>query len=260
VSLPSERTVRVNGHPCRVWEKGAGAPLGYLSAAPGLHRWTPFLERLSHHRCVIAPSIPGFIGATGHDELDDTADWVSATLDLMDATGLDGADLIGASAGGMLAAEVAAFSQRSVGRLALIGPYGLFDEAEPVTDVFAQHPRDLPGLFTKNPEAFTSLRAAEGEEEDRFELEILLYRGREAAARLLWPFGDRGLRKRLHRIVAPTLLVWGAEDRVIPPSYAKRFAEGISGPTEIQSIEEAGHLADLDAPDAVAEAVLRFFH
>ena len=257
MSVPAERTVHVNGHACRVWEKGAGRPVGYLAAEPGLVVWTPFLERLSEHRCVIAPSLPGFIGATGHDVLDDIADWVAATLDLLDASGLEGSDLVGASVGGKLAAEVAAFSRGSVARLALLGPYGLYEESEPVIDVFAQLPKDLPALLTANPEVLASLRPAE-QEDDRLEAEIRLYRGREAAARLLWPFGDRGLRKRLHRITAPTLLVWGAEDRVIPPSYAKRFAERISGPTEIRSIENAGHLVDLDAPDAVADAVLQF--
>ena len=83
-------------------------------------------------------------------------------------------------------------------------------------------------------------------------------RAMEAAARLLWPLGNRGLAKRLHRITAPTLLLWGSEDRIVPASYAKRFAAGIAGKTEIRSIAGAGHRADLDAPDATAEAVLAF--
>jgi pimeloyl-ACP methyl ester carboxylesterase len=80
----------------------------------------------------------------------------------------------------------------------------------------------------------------------------------EAAARLLWPLGDRGLAKRLHRIAAPTLLLWGSEDRIVPASYAKRFAEGIAGKAEVRSIPGAGHRLDLDAPDGAAEAVLAF--
>jgi pimeloyl-ACP methyl ester carboxylesterase len=77
-------------------------------------------------------------------------------------------------------------------------------------------------------------------------------------ARLLWPFGDRGLTRRLHRITAPTLLVWGGADRIVPASYAKRFAAGIAGRTRIRSIAGAGHRADFDAPDALAKAVLEF--
>ena len=57
-------------------------------------------------------------------------------------------------------------------------------------------------------------------------------------------------------IQAPTLLLWGAKDRILPRSYAGRFAERISGKTEIRVIEGAGHLAELDQPEAVALAIL----
>jgi pimeloyl-ACP methyl ester carboxylesterase len=259
MTAPRETSITINGHPCRVWEKGDGPPIGYLPGAPGLMRWTPFLERLSVHRHVIAPSIPGFLGADGHRLLDDLADWVAATLDLLEGAGLDGADLIGASVGGALAAEVAAFSRPTVDRLILISPYGLCDPDEPVTDVFATKPGTQPELVSANTEALTAaLAAPEGDDDLAQELPILLYRAQEAAARFVWPFGDRGLAKRLHRITAPTLLIWGTEDQVIPASYAKRFAEGIRGEAEICSIEGAGHTAEIDAPDAVADAILSF--
>ena len=74
--------------------------------------------------------------------------------------------------------------------------------------------------------------------------------------RLLWPLADTRLERRLHRIRCPTLIVWGAEDKVLSPSYAQRFAAGIAGKTSVKLIPGAGHLADLDAPAAVAEAVL----
>ena len=83
-------------------------------------------------------------------------------------------------------------------------------------------------------------------------------RASEAAARLLWPLGELGLRKRLHRIQAPTLVVWGSEDRLLPPSYAKRFASALGGWVEVREIADAGHLAELDQPDAVAAAILGF--
>ena len=78
------------------------------------------------------------------------------------------------------------------------------------------------------------------------------------AARLLWPTGDRGLHKRLHRIRAQTLLVWGSDDQLIPPSYAKRFADAIAAPCAVRSLEGAGHLPDLDAPEALAQQIGAF--
>lgn len=257
VSGPSERTVLAGRLPCRVWEKGEGELLGFLGGLRGLPRWTPFLERLAEQRHVVAPSLPGFPGALGHDQLDDVADWVSATLDVLEASGLDGADLVGASAGATLAAEVAAFSPATVRRLVLVAPFGLFDPEEPVTDIWAQKPRELPEVLSAHPERLeAALTAPQGA--DATEWEITLHRAREAAARLLWPFGDLGLAKRLHRVRAPTLLVWGEDDRVVPPSYAKRFAGGIGGWVEVREIADAGHVAEIDQPEAVASAVLAF--
>ncbi len=257
MSEPAERVVEVGGHRCRVWEKGEGPPLGFLGGLRGLPRWLPFLDRLAEQRRVVAPSLPGFPGATGHRELDDLPDWVTATLDLLEASGLEGADLVGASVGGTLAAEVAAFSRATVKRLVLIAPLGLFDEREPVADLWAKRLSELPTLLSARPDALAEF-LAKPDDVDEVEWQILLTRANEAAARLLWPTGDLGLRKRLHRIAAKTLLVWGSEDRVVPASYAKRFSEAIAGFVEVASIPGAGHLAELDAPDAVAEATLRF--
>jgi len=258
VSAPRERSVRVGGEAVRVLELGEGAPLGVLPTFGGLSRPTPFLERLAAGRRVVAPPLPGFPGGgTGFRRLDDLADWVTATLDLLEASGLDGADLLGHGVGGMLAAEVAAFSRPTVRRLVLVAPLGLFDEREPVADVFARRASEIPALFSTKPAEYAaSLACPKGE--DEVEWQIGQVRAMEAAARLLWPTGDRGLAKRLHRISAKTLLLWGGEDRIVPASYAKRFADGLASEAEVRSIPGAGHRVDLDAPEEAAEAVLRF--
>ncbi|MDJ0849453.1 MAG: alpha/beta fold hydrolase [Myxococcota bacterium] len=254
---PSERTVRAGRIDCRVWEKGRGEPLGFLGGLRGLPRWTPFLDRLAAGRRVVAPSLPGFPGARGHDALDDVADWVTATLDVLDASGLAGCDLIGASVGATLAAEVAAFSGATVRRLVLIAPFGLFVPEAPVADLWAQKPRELPSLLSAHPERLeAALDAPAGA--DPTEWQLTANRANEAAARLLWPLGDLGLAKRLHRVRAPTLLVWGAQDRVVPPSHAKRYASGIAGWVELREIGDAGHTVEIDQPDAVARVVLDF--
>ena len=174
---------------------------------------------------MIAPSLPGFPGATGHDRLDDLADWVTATLDLLEQSGLEGADLVGASVGGTLCAEVAAFARATVRRLVLIAPFGLFDADEPVADIWAQTRSELPALLSNEPERLAAFLAAPADA-DAIEWQILLARANEAAARLLWPTCDRGLHKRLHRIVAPTLILWGSADRVVPPSYRQALHRG----------------------------------
>jgi pimeloyl-ACP methyl ester carboxylesterase len=59
-------------------------------------------------------------------------------------------------------------------------------------------------------------------------------------------------------VKAPTLLLWGAQDRILPRSYADRFASAIRGRTDVKVIDGAGHLAELDKPVEVAAAVLTF--
>lgn len=258
VSEVRERTVRVLGEAVRVLEKGEGTALGVLATFGGLTGFTPFLDRLAERRRVVVPSLPGFPGGgVAFRRLDDLADWVAATLDLLEAAGLEGADLLGHGVGGLLAAEAAAFARAALRRLVLVAPLGLFDEGEPVADVFAKRASEIPPLFSAHPERY-SAALARPEGEDEAEWQIVQVRAAEAAARLLWPTGDRGLAKRLHRITAPTLLLWGAEDRIVPPSYAKRFAAGIAGPTEVRAIPGAGHRVDLDAPEPAADAVLGF--
>lgn len=258
MSRPTERTVAVNGQPCRVWEKGSGSPVFHLAGLLGLPRWTPFLDRLAEHHRVVVPSLPGFPGATGHDRLDSLLDWIVASLDLLEAAGFQGGDLVGASVGGAIAAEVAAMAPGLVRRLALIAPFGLYDESQPPADLWAQKPGTLPSLLSTQPERFAAFSAAP-EDVSAEEWAIVTTRASEAAARLLWPLADTRLERRLHRIRCDTLVVWGAEDKVLSPRYAQRFAEGIAGRTHVAVIPGAGHLAELDAPEAVADVVLQAF-
>jgi pimeloyl-ACP methyl ester carboxylesterase len=85
---------------------------------------------------------------------------------------------------------------------------------------------------------------------------IEMTRAAEAAARAFWPLGNTRLEKRLGLIEAPTLVLWGERDAVLPAGYAQKFARGINGSTRVQTIAGAGHLAYLDQPGAVARAVL----
>jgi pimeloyl-ACP methyl ester carboxylesterase len=255
MSAPAERSVAVNGVPCRLWEKGSGSPLVYVAGLVGLPRWTPFLDRLAEQRHVIAPSLPGFPGAAGHDRLDTLLDWITATLDLLEGGGFSGGDLVGASLGGALAAEVAAMAPTLVRRLVLIAPFGLFDPTMPPIDLWGQKPGAWPALVTAQPDTYKAFTAPP-DGADANEWPIILSRANEAAARLLWPLADTRLARRLHRIHCPTLLLWGVEDKVLSPRYAERFAEGIAGKSTVKLIPGAGHMADLDAPDACAEAVL----
>jgi pimeloyl-ACP methyl ester carboxylesterase len=75
--------------------------------------------------------------------------------------------------------------------------------------------------------------------------------------KFIWPIADRGLHRRIHRIAARTLIVWGKDDRIIAQAYAEEFAKRIAG-ARIETVERAGHLPHLEQPDRVAKAVNGF--
>jgi pimeloyl-ACP methyl ester carboxylesterase len=249
-------TIEVNGFSCRVWTAGSGPKLGFLAGFGGLPKWVPFLDKLAEKRTVVVPSLPGFPGGErGHTVLDSHLDWCLAVREIVQKAGLDGADLAGSSVGAAMAAELAAIWPQSVKRLALIAPFGLFDDADPPTDPWAQRPPDVPNLFCADPKNWEMLKAEpEGHNDPEWPIEQV--RASEAAARIFWPLGNTRLEKRLPLITAPTLLVWGGDDRIMPQSYAGRFAKAIKGKSDVKVIPGAGHLAELDKPDETAAAIL----
>jgi len=253
---PDSFTIDVNGFATRVWRKGSGPKLGFLAGYGGLPRWVPFLDALAEKRTVIVSSLPGFPGGDrGHTVLDTHLDWLLATREILAKSDLLGADLAGSSIGGSLVAEMAAIWPHEVRKIALIAPFGLFDEQHPATDPWAQRPDAIPGLMCADPEIWKSLKAVP-EGANSVEWPIEQTRANEAAARIFWPLGNAKLEKRLPLIEAPTLLIWGEQDRMIPRSYADRFRQSIRGTTELRVIPGAGHLAELDKPREVAEAIL----
>ncbi len=250
-------TIDVNGHACRVWSKGSGPKLGWIAGYGGLPRWIPFLDKLAETRTVIAPSLPGFPGATGHTLLDTHLDWICAVREIFIKAGLEGADIAGSSVGASFVAEFAAMWPHKVNRLAMIAPFGLYDDKQPPADVWAQRPDDIPGLLCANPQIWKDLKAVPPGA-NSVEWPIEQVRATEAAARVFWPLGNTRLEKRLPTIIAPTLLIWGAEDRVMPVNYAEWIAKTIKGKSQLKTIPGAGHLAELDQPAAVAKAITDF--
>ena len=256
MSEPRERTVRVAGVACRVWEHGTGEPVAFLAGAGGLPRWTPFLDWLARTRRVIAPSLPGFPGADAIGQLDEHLDWLLATHDLLAAAGAAGADLVGVSVGAALAADVACVWPASVRRLVLASPLGLFDADDPTADLFAQGPGDLGPLLCRDAATWDA-HVAVPASADRVEWTVVQVRAQEAAARLLWPVGDTRLSRRLHRLDRPALLLFGGADRVLPAGYRGLWARALPDAV-LQVIEGAGHQVDLDAPEESAAAVDAF--
>jgi pimeloyl-ACP methyl ester carboxylesterase len=231
---------------------GQGRPVLFLHSAWGLlGGWQPhgFLTRLAEHHLVLAPSHPGFDGATGLDQLDDVVDLALYYLDLLDEMLLDSPYVIGHGFGGMIAAEMAALAPRQIAKLVLVAPFGLWLEGAPVADIFALSPDEQEAALWHDPADAPPV----GDPDDPTRQVANL----AAAAKFLWPIPDKGLRKRLHRLAAPTLLVWGERDGIVPPSYAEAFHQRISC-SRVVTIPHAAHAPHLEQPHAFSRVVLEF--
>jgi pimeloyl-ACP methyl ester carboxylesterase len=229
--------------------------LVYLCGIAGHPATSPALDALGTAGWdVVAPALPGFDGASGFRSPNDYLGWLTVVWDCLDATGALPCPVVGASVGGMLAADLAIFRPEVVTALALLAPFGIFDERHPGVDVYALPSAErMSHLFASDvPAPFVERFADRGADEAA----VARYLCDVAAASLLWPLGDRGLTQRLHRLRAPTLVLWGDSDELLPVGTAAAWAEcGV--PVEV--IAGAGHLLEWDAPTPVGARLLEFF-
>jgi pimeloyl-ACP methyl ester carboxylesterase len=257
-----ERTVPVRGgmFSAQVFEAGArdATPVLFLHGSSSLIPGA-YLDRLAERYRLIAPIHPGFGESTGLEHIDDPVDMALYYYDFMDAIGLESAHVVGHSLGGMLAAEVAALDPHRVRNLVLCNAVGLWRDDAPVLDFFSEDPAALQRKVWFDPESevATSMRP---DMSDMKKLMSFMYASMQslaAAGKFLWPIPDRGLRKRLHRISAPTLLVWGSHDGLVGPVYAEEFKQHVPQ-AEIAMFERSGHFPMLEEEDAFVQRVTRF--
>src|SRR5262249_4594676 len=239
-----------------VLEAGEGQPLGFLHGAGGVPAWDGVLPHLSRVFHVYAPLLPGFGRSTGLEHLDDQWELFLHQFDVMEALGIERPYVVGESMGGWIAAEMAALRPREIDRLALAAPVGLWRDEAPVVDLFCHMTHELvPYLFHDQScpadqamLAMTRLvRDRDDRTADQVELLIGLVRGFRTAGKFPFPIPERGLEKRLPRITAPTLVVWGAGDRFVVPSYAEIFRARIPD-ARVEIVPEAGDLVGLERP------------
>ncbi|MGI8549810.1 MAG: alpha/beta fold hydrolase, partial [Dehalococcoidia bacterium] len=207
-------------------KEGNGPALVYLHGSGGLQGWPEYLRRLAERFTVYAPLHPGWGQSTGLEQLDDDIrDLAFFYLDFLDAAGIERAHLVGHSLGGMLAAEIAAMDRSYVDRLVLVDAAGLWLDEAPIPDFFVMTPGQLAKALYHDPERIAAQQAAThpASEEAAGEMLLQRYQSLAAAGKFLWPIPDQGTNKRLHRIIAPTLILWGASDRLAPPVYAEAF-------------------------------------
>ncbi|MEA2626053.1 MAG: hypothetical protein QOD06_2098 [Candidatus Binatota bacterium] len=255
--MSSESTfVDVHGARTEILRGGAGSPVLYLHSAGGSF-WGAFLDRLSDRFSVVAPTLPGFGRSEGLERIDTIADLVFHTVDLLDALGLDRIPVVGLSLGGWLAAELAVQHRERVSKLVLIDAVGLKVEGAPITEFFLADAAEARSLLFGDPNSEIAKQLVPDDPPPEVLEEVL--KAREATARVAWnPYlHDPKLRDRLYRVKAPTLVVWGEDDRLVSLAHGEAYARGISG-AKLVTIPGTGHAPSLEKPEDTARAVIDF--
>jgi pimeloyl-ACP methyl ester carboxylesterase len=261
-----QRWTVINDSPVNVVELGEGPPVLFVHGLSG--SWPNWLEQLPvfarTHR-VIAPDLPGF-GRSPMPTGEISISAYARTLDaLLDALGVDAATVVGNSMGGFVAAELAINFPQRVERLVLVSAAGLSTYGDPRglrelrrirrmqrpiaaivgwgaanADILASRPllRTVAlGLITRHPNRLPAPLAAE----------LVRGAGKPGFVQALQANLEYDFRNRLPEIACPTLIVWGANDRVVTVRDADAFAELIPNARSVV-LPDTGHLPQVERP------------
>jgi pimeloyl-ACP methyl ester carboxylesterase len=179
---------------------------------------------------------------------------------LFDALGLRSPTVVGHSFGAMMAAELAATAPERVSKLVLLSPIGLWRDDAPVRNWMIITPAtDLPKYLFADPQGPVAQRMFGPPADPSVAVEgvIQLMWSMACTGKFIWPIPDKGLKKRIHRISAPTLIVSGKQDGLVPPVYADEFARRIGG-SRVEYVDDAGHMLQLEQIDRVSALIDEF--
>jgi pimeloyl-ACP methyl ester carboxylesterase len=259
-----DETVRIGGGRLSVHVKvaGQGPPLVFFHALSGL-AWEPFLDRLAAGHTVYAPEHPGTSPGDPRaiDEVQTFWELLLGYEELIRALGLERPAAVGQSYGGMVAADLAATFPGLFSRLVLLSPLGLWrdDAPIPLAEMVSGPAERLPEYLFAHPEG-PAARALTALPDDPGLIPAAIAQrawNTGCTTKFGWPVPDLGLSRRLHRVAVPALVVWGRQDALVPVGYAEEFGRRITG-SQIEVVDDCGHLVQADQPEAVWAAVSKF--
>jgi pimeloyl-ACP methyl ester carboxylesterase len=253
---PAFAELSVRGTPVQMLSAGTGPELLFLHGAGGGGRWLSFQATLAEQFRVRFPSHPGHGGSPAADWIEHISDLAFHYLDLLETIGVDRVHLVGASFGGWIAAEIAVMAAHRLSSLTLIDPVGIKVDGWIYPFLFGMDIPEIVQTVFHDPMAALALAPPD----QSVETLAQQYRQGAAIARVSWnPYlYDPLLRRRLARITTPTLLCWGAHDRLAPVDpCARTWAKEIPD-ARLRVFEASGHVPHLEEPEAVAAAIVEF--
>jgi pimeloyl-ACP methyl ester carboxylesterase len=232
----------VGGWPISYEAAGEGEPVVFVHGLSGSTRWWfRNVRTIAERHRIYLVDLPGFgtmRSLRGRFVLAETATWLS---EWMEAAGLERAHLVGHSMGGYASVRLAASRPELVRRLVLVAPAGVPAERSMLGHL-------VPLLLTVRhaTPAFLAVLVQEA-----------LRMGPMTLWRVARDLLAEDVRGDLRNIEAPTLLVWGENDPLIPPAVGDLFREEISN-SRLLLLQRAGHVPMFDQPKEFDAALLTF--
>jgi pimeloyl-ACP methyl ester carboxylesterase len=239
----------------RMFRGGSGRTLIFFHGAGGFPGWIPFLEQLSAQYDVLAPEHPGFGMSDNPVFIRNVPDLAMHYLDVLDGLDAERVHLVGHSLGGWVAAELAVRNSSRLASVSLIAPAGIRVKGVPAGDNFIWSPEEAAhNLFYER--SFAEQMLARVPTEQEVELQL---KNRFMAARLGWEprWFNPDLERWLHRVRVPTLVLWGADDRLLPSRYAGLWGERVPD-ASVEVIPQCGHLPHVEKAELTARKIIDF--
>jgi pimeloyl-ACP methyl ester carboxylesterase len=247
-----ESHLTVAGTTVRCLEAGGGHPVVLFHHSFGNPGWLPCHEQLAAGHRLLAPDLPGY-GGSGRPE------WARHPRDLallmawwLRALDAGPVAVVGCGFGGWLAAELATMHPEAFSHVVLVGAAGLLPETGRILDqVLISHSEYVRAAFS-HQEAYEAVYTAELPDD----LLLQWDRNREMTARVCWkPYMyNRRLVPLLPLVRVPTLVVWGADDRVVPLECGQRYQQLLPN-ARLEVVAGCGHAVDLERPTTLAGLV-----
>ena len=251
----AETTVAVAGNDMRVLQGGSGDPVVVLHHSTGNAGWIPFYEALAADYAVSVPDMPGYGQSARPAWARSPRDIASLVRRGIAKLGIDSYHLIGLGFGGWVAAELAAASDAGLKSLTLIGAPGIQPDEGEIADVIFYEFEEYVKLGFSSDEAYAEVFG----EAAAPELKELWDFSREMTARLTWKpwMFNRSLQPLISEVQTPALLLWGAEDRVVPVNVGELYDAALPNST-LDVRPGLGHLIELEDAEGTAVAVKSF--
>ena len=252
---PQPTTLKIRDVTVKLHRAGSGPTVLFLHGAGGVPQWLPFFDALAEHHDLLVPEHPGFGDSDDPSWIRSVSDLALFYLDLIEVAGLDNIHLIGNSLGGWLAAEMLIRDRSRFRSLVQLAPAGIRVKGVPCGDNFIWGPEEaIRNLYHDQTFADRILALTPTDEQ----VDVML-RNRFTVAKFGWKprWFNPDLEKWLHRIKLPALVLWGDDDKIMPPANAALWRERLPD-ARLVMLDACGHLPHVEQAPIVARHVRAF--